>query len=97
MVVVSGAAKAQIEEISVWWAENRQKAPTLFDDEFSAALERLASAPWIGTKLRVRSRSLRRLVLQRSRYHVYYVVHPATDQVEILALWHTARGKLPRL
>ena len=42
MVVVSGAAKAQIEEISVWWAENRQKAPTLFDDEFSAALERLA-------------------------------------------------------
>jgi plasmid stabilization system protein ParE len=39
----------------------------------------------------------RRLVLQRSRYHVYYVVHPATDQVEILAIWHTARGKLPRL
>jgi plasmid stabilization system protein ParE len=97
MVVVSGAAKAQIEEISVWWAENRQKAPTLFDDEFGAALERLASAPWIGAKLRVRSRSLRRLVLQRSRYHVYYVVHPATDQVEILAIWHTARGKLPRL
>ena len=94
MLVVSGAAKAQIEEISVWWAENRQKAPTLFDDELGAALERLASAPWIGAKLRVRSRSLRRLVLQRSRYHV---VHPAADQVEIVAIWHTSRGKLPRL
>lgn len=97
MLVVSGAAKAQIEEISAWWAENRQKAPTLFDDELGAALERLASAPWIGAKLRVRSRSLRRLVLQRSRYHVYYRVDSAADQVEIVAIWHTSRGKLPRL
>lgn len=96
-VIITRAAEAQIEEISAWWAENRQKAPALFDDELSAALELLSSAPWIGAQRKVRSSRARRLVLQRSRYHVYYAVNPSGDQVEILALWHTSRGKLPRL
>jgi hypothetical protein len=36
-------------------------------------------------------------VLQRSRYHVYCRVDPSGDQVVVVAIWHTSRGKLPRL
>jgi plasmid stabilization system protein ParE len=97
VVIISDAAEAQILDISAWWAENRLKAPALFDDELRAALELLESAPWIGAQRKVRALQARRLVLHRSRSHVYYVVDPAADQVEVIAIWHTSRGKLPRL
>jgi plasmid stabilization system protein ParE len=40
---------------------------------------------------------IRRVLLTRIHYHLYYSVSPASLTVEILALWHTRRGSLPRL
>lgn len=40
---------------------------------------------------------LRRVLLGRTRYHLYYTVSEDATVVEILSLWHTARGKAPRL
>jgi len=40
-------------------------------------------------------KGVRRVTLFRIRYHVYY---RATDErLEILALWHTSRGRQPSL
>jgi plasmid stabilization system protein ParE len=38
---------------------------------------------------------VRRIHLSRIRYHLYYRVASHGGAVEILALWHTSRGKGP--
>ena len=40
---------------------------------------------------------LRRLLLGRTQYHLYYVVSEDELIVEVLSLWHTSRGNPPRL
>jgi plasmid stabilization system protein ParE len=38
---------------------------------------------------------VRRVHLSRVRYHLYYRARPS--RIEVLALWHTSRGKGPAL
>ena len=34
---------------------------------------------------------MRRTLLRRSRYHVYYEVNEATEELRVLAVWHASR------
>ena len=95
---VAPRAQAQIDEVVAWWKTNRQAAPMLVVDEFEAAAERLSTAPLSGAIYRKTVFcSVRRLLLPRSRYHIYYQVGEATRLVEIVAFWHIARRRGPRL
>ena len=40
---------------------------------------------------------VRRILLSRVRYHLYYRVNEESRQVEVLALWHARRGGGPNL
>jgi plasmid stabilization system protein ParE len=91
-------AQAQLDEIVAWWKTNRQAAPMLVVDEFEAAAQRLSTAPLSGAIYRQMVFPLvRRLLLPRSRYHIYYEVHEMTGLVEIVAFWHAARQRGPHL
>ncbi len=87
---------AQIREIDSWWRSNRPAAPDLFLDELSTCFDIIGHAPEIG---RLYRRSpvpgTRRLLLAKSRYHVYYV--PQAVVVKVLAVWHARRGVGPPL
>jgi plasmid stabilization system protein ParE len=66
--------------------------------EFQAAVERLAIQPACGLTYQLSDKpGVRRLLLPRSRYHVYYEVDDANRVVTILAIWHAMRGQGPRL
>jgi plasmid stabilization system protein ParE len=92
----SPQADRQIDVALQWWTKNRPGAPHLLTLELDRALESLQDHPRIGEKIRVRrSGAIRKLVLQRSRYDLYYLIQG--DTIQILALWHQSRGKLPRL
>ena len=97
-IVVAPSAQQQARSIADWWEANREKAPTLFAQELEAAFARVASAP---TAFRVYKESkgsvIRRLLLPRTCYHVFFEVDEVNQQVRILAVWHTARGRGPRL
>lgn len=41
-------ALAEAEHIEKWWRRNRSAAPDLFEQEFAAALDRIAHAPGLG-------------------------------------------------
>ena len=94
---ISPRALKQLMEITRWWMSNRDKAPRLFSEEADRTFTLIREAPMIGTRVPSRRGSVRRVLLKSSGYHVYYAVNASGDQVEILAIWHTARGKLPRL
>lgn len=97
-VIVAAAAREQIRAVDDWWVTNRPAAPSLFRDELDAALALLASAPDIGPRFRrARRKGVRRLLLRRSRFHVYYVHDRRHAVVLVLAVWGATRGHGPPL
>jgi plasmid stabilization system protein ParE len=97
-VELSPQARAQIAAINLWWAENRQASPTLVAAEFETAIAQLSASPESG---RIHSRSkltsVRKVLIPRSRYHLYYEVDATNGRVTILAVWHVSRGQEPAL
>ena len=81
-----------------WWLENRTAAPSMLRDELEAAYSLIETFPFAGeASPHSRIIGLRRALLGHTQYHLYYVVSEEDGVVEILSLWHTSRGKPPRL
>jgi plasmid stabilization system protein ParE len=99
MKVRFGARSAeQARVVNNWWRENRPAAPSLFADELGEALRLLKYAPSTGEPFgHWIEYGVRRLLLPRTRYHVYYVFERATAVVQVLAIWSSLRGKPPSL
>jgi len=95
-IKVSRDAQAQIEEAAAWWGKNRPSAPGAVLDDLDRILSLLAVQPGMGAQARgTKLQGVRRVTLSRIRYYVYY---RATDQaLEVLAFWHTSRGRQPPL
>jgi plasmid stabilization system protein ParE len=91
-------AREQARIVARWWRANRPTAARLFREELVQALRLLAEAPEIG---RIYDHpgipGLRRLVLQATAYHVYYVYDAARREVIVLAVWSARRGEGPSL
>jgi plasmid stabilization system protein ParE len=89
-------AEAHFEEINLWWRRHRREHPDLVAEEMGEAMHALGSFPEMGEVFRPRT-GVRRLLLRQSQYYVYYAVHHETREVQVLAIWHSARGKGPPL
>ena len=97
-VTVAPAAAQQVRVISEWWRSNRLTAADLFDGELEAILGRLVVAPARGSKyIESKGRLVRRLLMPRTSHHVYFEVDDDGGRVNVLAVWHTARGSRPPL
>jgi plasmid stabilization system protein ParE len=95
---VSPRATAQIRVAARWWSENRPKAPEALEEELARGFELASAFPSAGEPVpRTQLSGVRRVLLGRIRYHLYYSVSHETKTVEILALWHTSRGSTPKL
>ena len=89
-------ADNEILVILRWWRENRPAAPNLFEEELAEASTRLATQPEIGMAFsRPRAPKTRRLLLRRTRYHVYY--EHDDEGVLVHAVWGAVRGRPPRV
>jgi plasmid stabilization system protein ParE len=88
-------ARRQAATALNWWLRNRAKAPDAFSDDFEAILEAIAETPTIGRLGRTHRRDLRRVLMERVRYYVYYRV-TSDDEIEVVAVWHASR-RPPRL
>lgn len=98
VVGISDEAEKQVYEIDDWWRENRRSNPSLFLDELVEAINLLSTLPDIGTPFgKAKRRGVRRLLLRRSQYWVYYFYHRNRGMVYILSVWSTAREGDPKL
>jgi plasmid stabilization system protein ParE len=95
-VVLQRRAIREIEEIDAWWRHNRPASPNLFLSELESMLAAAALMPTLGAAVRgERAPGLRHVLLRRTKYHVYYRVRG--QALEVLAVWHAARGASPSL
>lgn len=93
---IAGSAAIEIREAAKWWGSNRPKAPAAFREELGRAFELIAAQPTIGARaLDVDLPDVRRILLARVRYHLYYRVVESPRRVEVLSLWHESRGAAP--
>ena len=87
-------AETQIGAATKWWAENRPATPGAVLEDLDGILGLLCLQPAMGARARRAGLSgVRRITLSRIRYYVYYRV--ADDALQVLALWHTSRGRGP--
>lgn len=86
-------AAAQIARARDWWLANRDKAPDAFDEEFDRIINHLESDPGFIGRPVLQEPTVRRILLQRIRYYVYFRVKD--EAVEILSVWHASRGRDP--
>ncbi len=96
-VIVAASAERQSWLISDWWLLNRPKAPRLFEEEFAWGLTFLETAPYAGARVTNNSVGVRRLLLRKSRYHLYYRINEPARLVEVLAIWHASQADGPPL
>ncbi len=95
---VSPHAASQIRKAADWWFENRPKAPHAFEEELEKAFGLATRLPLVGQKVHhSRMSGLRRVLMGRVRYYLYYRVETEKDLVKVLALWHSSRTGHPRL
>ena len=93
-VKVSARAASQIRRAAEWWAENRPAAPGAIRIDIGDALALLAEQPGLGALYEgARTKGVRRLLVGRIRYFIYY--RATQDTLEVLTVWHVSRGKQP--
>lgn len=87
-------AAAEIQRASAWWRANREAAPFALAEDIERAFELVAAQPGIGARARNATKDgVRRLLLSRTGYHLYYQVNAhviATGQKVV-------RGRPPAL
>ena len=90
--------KARLRFVAEWWRENRDKNPYLFEDELEKALELLEDTPEIGERYqKVAGVQWYRLLLKKSRQHVYYCIDRENDVIEIASVWGVQQQHGPLL
>jgi plasmid stabilization system protein ParE len=93
-----GRSAEQARAVDAWWRENRPAAPSLFADELASALRLLRRTPEMGAPYGPKANDgVRRVLLSRTQYYVYYAVEPETRFIGVLAVWSCLRGKPPSL
>ncbi len=97
-VRLAAPARQQADRIDRWWRENRQAACDLFARELSEARNLLAETPEVGAPYqRRRGVMVRRVLLPKTRNHVYYEIDRTLNVVMILAVWGAPKEHGPKL
>jgi plasmid stabilization system protein ParE len=95
---IARRAEIDIRAAAEWWLTNRTDAPLLFAEDLKAAFDLIEQFPHAGEAVAHRRiGTVRRVLLGRVQYHLYYSVKFSEQIIEVLALWHTSRGSKPRL
>jgi len=91
-------AERQATEMDTWWRERRPKARDLFARELDEVRRLIVDTPSIGSKYMTRGGKVaRRVLMRKTRSHVYFEVDEAHDVVIVLAVWGAPRRRGPRL
>lgn len=91
-------AARQVESAGQWWRENRKASPDALSEELVRILDLITRQPGLGVQAtNARLAGVRRILLPRVGYFLFYRVTPEKELVEVLAFWHAKRGSGPKL
>jgi plasmid stabilization system protein ParE len=89
-------AAAEIAKAERWWREHRPAARGAIAEDLARGIELLALQPSIGIPAAAtRLRGVRRILLDRVGYHVYFRFDGRKRVLTIVAFWHSRRESGP--
>jgi plasmid stabilization system protein ParE len=96
-LVLLDEAQRRFEAEDAWWRQHRD-TKELFVDEFAATIELLSAASEAGQRYRrARGKLIRRMLMRKTRCHVYYFYDRERDLVEVHSIWSGRRKRGPTL
>jgi plasmid stabilization system protein ParE len=97
-VEISKRARRQIERIQAWWVKERPAAPGLFLEELATVDRILRTSPELGSIYAEHaSRTVRRVVMPKTRHHLYYRYRADRDELTVLCVWGSKKERGPKL
>ena len=93
-LIIMPRARRQLDAALKWWLDHRDKAPHAFSEDTARGFTTITEQPTLGERVPGRS-GVRRYFLRRIGYFIYYRV--VNEQIEVVAVWHHARGSGPPL
>ena len=90
-------SRRAVREKRAWWEQNRERAPTLFVEELAAIVASLRDGT-DGGRQRYAARGGRiiwRLLMPKTRIHVYYRIEQDAQEIEILLVWNAVAAEGP--
>jgi len=90
-------ALGDIERLERFCASQESSLWTTFMAELDLAVHMLENFPGLGVFYLTGPPNVRRILLRKTQYHVYYRFQPEKSLIVILALWSTRRGRSPSL
>lgn len=97
-LVFTHEAQRQAKEMDTWWREHRPKARGLFAQELDETRRLILSSPSIGSKYMTRRGAVaQRVLMPKTKSHVYFEVDEAQGLIIVLAIWGAPRGRGPLL
>jgi hypothetical protein len=95
-ILFTPEAEEQAEYCDTWWRRNRLGSPDLFAQELAQAKVLLQKAPDIGSiYATIDDVVFRRLLMRKTRHHLYYVLVPDKDCLTIHSVWGAPREQGP--
>ena len=95
--LVSKRARAHLERSQAWWIANRD-ARALLLEELGAAEQDIRANPHIGVIYATHEGGdVRRILLPKTKHHLYYRYRADRDEVTVLAIWGAPRSRGPKL
>ncbi|MGB8930207.1 MAG: hypothetical protein WCC48_03030 [Anaeromyxobacteraceae bacterium] len=97
-IVFTPEGDRQATDKDRWWRENRPASPDLFSDELADILGLIARTPNAGARYEtVSGKAARRVLMPRTKNHVYFEVDETHERIIVHAVWGTPRGRGPDL
>jgi len=97
-IILWERASKEIERAGDWWRANRAGSPEALAEEIAKAFELISHQPGVGVRAASRRiRGVRKILLPRVDYFLYYRVLTEKQEVQVLAFWHARRGSRPKL
>ncbi len=94
---ISKRAARAADRIDARWRK-RADDPGIFAREFLEAVERLETTQGVGSLFPTsRHPSLKRVLLPKSRCHIYFEIDEPKRTIQILHIWDGRREKAPKL
>lgn len=96
-VKLSKRAENGVRRINARWTVSAEH-PAVFLAEMEEAVEHLETVSAPGTPCPTKNRPhLKRILLEKSKCHVYFVVDEKRELLTIVDVWNGQRGRLPKL
>ena len=90
-------ARLAVREKRAWWEQHREKSPRLFVEELATIVAKLRDgADEERQQYAARGgRFIWRILMPKTRNHIYYRLNDAVEEVEILLVWNAVAGATP--